>query len=413
MSPLEPATGTGARARRHLDALAELEAPLAYVDLDAFDANGATLLREAGHHQIRVATKSVRCDALIDRALDSDARFHGAMAFTVDEALHLSARGITDVLIGYPASEPAALRRLAEWLADHPDQQIRPMVDGPAQLDLLGEAGRAAGTEIACCIDVDAGWRPAGSHGPTIGPKRSSLHTPEQVLEVVRHARRTEGVRVDALMAYDGQIAGVGDDPPGRPVRARAIRLMQGRSLADLRERVPRIVAAVQAELASEGGLAIVNVGGTGSLSRIAGLVPATELTAGSGFYAPTLFDAYRHLQLQPAAFFVLPVVRRPARRVATLLGGGYIASGAAGPDRVPQAVFPEGLRLDGDEGAGEVQTPVLGEAAEGLGIGARVVLRHAKAGELCERFDRLHLVGGGELRGDALTYRGAGHTFL
>lgn len=401
------------RIAGHLAALADQPAPLAYVDLDAFDANGRELLREAGSQRIRVASKSVRCDALIDRALGLDERFHGAMAFTVDEALHLAGRGVRDVLIGYPSVEPTELRRLAEHLAAHPEQRIRPMVDAAAQLDRLAAAGRAAGTELLACLDLDAAWQPVGGRGPSIGPKRSPLHTARQALDVVRHARRTDGVRIDAVMAYDGQIAGVGDDPPGRPLRARAIQWMQGRSLTDLYDRVPRIVSAVQAELETDGGLALVNVGGTGSLSRIRDLAPATELTAGSGFYAPTLFDAYRHLDLQPAAFFVLPVVRRPARRVATLLGGGYIASGVAGPDRVPVPTYPAGLALDRDEGAGEVQTPVVGEAAEQLAIGDRVVLRHAKAGELCERFAELHLIAGGTRTGSVPTYRGAGHTFL
>ncbi|MEH3053630.1 MAG: alanine racemase [Patulibacter minatonensis] len=401
------------RAARHLEALADHPAPLAYVDVDAFDANGRTLLREAGGQRIRVASKSLRCDALLDRAIGLDDRIEGAMAFTVPEALHLASRGIDDVLLGYPSVEPRELRALAEWSAAHPQARIRPMVDAPEQLDRLGAAARAAGAQLHVCVDIDAGWRPVGRRGPSIGPKRSPLHTARQVLEVVRHARRTEGVRVDALMAYDGQIAGVGDEPPGRPLRARAIRWMQGRSLGDLHERVPSIVAAVEAELAGDGGLALVNVGGTGSLSRIRDLTNATELTAGSGFYAPALFDTYRHLELQPAAFFVLPVVRRPGRGVVTLLGGGYVASGAAGPDRLPALVHPADLTLNGDEGAGEVQTPVMGEAADRLAIGDRVVLRHAKAGELCERFSTLHLLSDYAHIGTASTYRGDGHTFL
>lgn len=402
-----------ARVQTHLRALADLEAPLAYVDLDAFDANGAALARAAGSQPVRIATKSLRCDALIDRAIGLEEQFRGAMAFTIDEALHLAARGIDDVLIGYPSAEPGPLARLAAWTAQRPDHRLRPMVDATEQLDRIAAAARAAGTEVAVCVDLDASWRPAGARGPAIGPKRSPLRTAEQVLAVVRHARRTEGVRIDALMAYDGQVAGVGDAPPGRPLRSRAIQLMQRQSLEDLYDRVPRIVAAVERELASDGGLRLVNVGGTGSLSRMRDLTAATELTAGSGFYAPALFDAYRHLDLQPAAFFVLPVVRRPGPSTVTVLGGGYVASGAAGPDRVPVPVFPEGLRLDRDEGAGEVQTPLSGAAARTLGIGDRVAFRHAKAGELCERFAALHLVRGSGLHGTVPTYRGAGLTFL
>jgi D-serine deaminase-like pyridoxal phosphate-dependent protein len=68
-------------------------------------------------------------------------------------------------------------------------------------------------------------------------------------------------------------------------------------------------------------------------------------------------------------------------------------------------------LKLDAREGAGEVQTPLLG--ASGLRVGDRVWFRHAKAGEMCERFDVVHLVAGGELVGSVPTYRGEGKTFL
>lgn len=401
------------RVRAHLSALADVPAPLAYVDLDAFDANGAALLRAAGQQPIRVASKSLRSEALLGRALGLDPRLHGVMAFTVREAIHLASRGITDVLIGYPASEPGELRALAEWLAEHPGHVIRPMVDDPAHIEALGGAARACGTEVRVCVDVDTSWRPIGRRGPAIGARRSPLRTPRQVVEFVRRARGIDGIRVDALMAYDGQIAGVGDAPPGRPLRGRAIGLMQRRSLAELHDRIPRIVEAVERELVGDGGLSLVNVGGTGSLSRMRDLTAATELTAGSGFYAPALFDGYRHLDLRPAAFFVLPVVRRPGRSVATVLGGGYVASGVAGPDRLPIPVHPGGLALDANEGAGEVQTPLLGKAARSLTVGDRVVFRHAKAGELAERFAELHLVEGDRWVQAAPTYRGAGLTFL
>ena len=138
-----------------------------------------------------------------------------------------------------------------------------------------------------------------------------------------------------------------------------------------------------------------------------------TELTAGSGFYAPTLFDSYRSLDLEPAAMFCLPVVRRPVGGVATLLGGGYVASGPASPANLPQPYLPGGLRFDRQEGAGEVQTPVAGAAAYKLRVGDRVYLRHAKAGELCERFDSLYLLAGNAIVDHVPTYRGEGQTFL
>ncbi|MDQ6810443.1 MAG: amino acid deaminase/aldolase, partial [Actinomycetota bacterium] len=159
--------------------------------------------------------------------------------------------------------------------------------------------------------------------------------------------------------------------------------------------------------------LEFVNGGGTGSLERTAAESAVTEVAAGSGLYAPTLFDAYRSFTPRPAALFALPVVRRPGPGVVTALGGGYLASGPADAARLPTPHLPRGLVLDAQEGAGEVQTPLLGAAADTLAIGDRVYFRHAKAGELCEHFATLHLLEGERIVEQAPTYRGEGQCFL
>lgn len=403
-----------ARALDHLRALEPQTPPLAYVDLDAFDANAASIVEQAGSLPVRVASKSVRVTELIDRALASSPQLRGTMAFTVREALHAAGHGVDDVLIAYPSVDEPALADLAAFLRDHPAQVVRPMVDSLEAVALVGAAARAAGTIVPVCVDVDTSWRPLGGRGPTIGARRSPLRSADDVAAFIRDAASIEGVRVDALMAYDAQIAGVGDAPLGRPLRGLAIRAMQRSSLSELTARLPQIIEAARTEIARHGwSLDLVNIGGTGSLTRASGISGATELTSGSGLFAPTLFDAYRHLDLQPAAFFVLPVVRRPGPGVATVLGGGYVASGPAGDDRLPTPVWPPGLTLDANEGPGEVQTPLRGAAAESLRVGDLVVFRHAKAGELCERFDRVHLVRGTTYVGSAPTYRGEGFTFL
>lgn len=403
-----------ARALDHLRALEQHTAPLAYVDLDAFDANAASIVAQAGTLPVRVASKSVRVTELIDRALASSPQFRGVMAFTVREALHVADQGIDDVLIAYPSADASALADLAAFLRDHPAHVVRPMVDSLEAVHLVGAAARAAGTIVPVCIDVDTSWRPLGGRGPMIGARRSPLRTAADVTAFIREVATVEGVRVDALMAYDAQIAGVGDAPLGRPLRGLAIRAMQAQSLSELSLRLPQVIEAARAEVARHGwSLDLVNIGGTGSLTRASKIAGATELTSGSGLFAPTLFDTYRHLDLEPAAFFVLPVVRRPAAGVATVLGGGYVASGPAGADRLPTPVWPPGLTLDANEGPGEVQTPLLGSSADGLQVGDLVIFRHTKAGELCERFARVHLVRGTAYVGSAPTYRGEGLTFL
>jgi D-serine deaminase-like pyridoxal phosphate-dependent protein len=388
--------------------------PFAFVDLDALRRNAEALLAQAGPLPIRVASKSVRSLAVLRLIVDLDPRFRGLLAFTAPEALHLVANGFEDVVVAYPTVDRTAIAEIARLEAESPGRGPVLMVDDRPHLDLIEGAIGTGPARVRVCLDLDAGWWPLGARGPRIGPKRSPVHDAARARRMAEEIEARPGTRLAGLMAYEGQIAGVGDRIPGRPLRSASIRFMQSRSERDLGRRLPGIVAATREVVASSGGeLEFVNGGGTGSLARTAALGVVDELTAGSGFYAPALFDNYRSLDLEPAASFCLPVVRRPTGGIATLLGGGYVASGPAGPDRLPEPFLPGGLRLDRQEGAGEVQTPVSGQAAYSLRVGDRVYLRHAKAGELCEHFDRLYLVEGDGIVDEVPTYRGEGKAFL
>ncbi len=395
-------------------ATAALDPPFAVVDLEAFRANAHDMLRRAAGRPIRLASKSIRCRALLERTLASDPGFRGTLAFTLPEALWLADRGLRDLVVAYPTADRAALRALA---ARADDAGIAVMVDDVAQLDLIDAAiraargGAAAGGDappIRVCVDVDASWRPLGGR-VHVGVRRSPLHAPEQVAALAREIVARPGLRLAGLMAYEAQIAGLGDRPPGRPLLGLALRAVQRASARELAERRAAIVAAAEAVAPLE----FVNGGGTGSIESTAAEPAVTEIAAGSGLYGPTLFDAYSRFSPLPAALFALPVVRRPGRGVVTALGGGYLASGSGDRARLPRPVLPAGLKLDGREGAGEVQTPLRGAAADRLRIGDRVWLRHAKAGELCERFAALHLVEGDRVVETVPTYRGEGQCFL
>jgi D-serine deaminase-like pyridoxal phosphate-dependent protein len=384
-------------------ATSQLDAPFAVIDLDAFDRNAADLLRRAGGTPLRLASKSVRCRALIERALA--AGLQGILAFTLPEALWLAGHGHSDLVVAYPTVDRTALRALAAGPCD----RVTIMADCREHLDLAVEAVReGGGGPILIALDVDAGWWPLGGR-IRFGARRSPVRTPDQAAALAREVLARPELRLDGLMSYEAHIAGVGDRPPGRPLMGAAIRAMQR---ASLRELAPRRAAVVEA-VSAVAPLRFVNGGGTGSVERTAREPAVTEVAAGSGLYGPTLFDAYTSFSPTPAALFALPVVRRPDARTATALGGGYPASGAAGRDRLPAPHRPAGLRLDRQEGAGEVQTPLRGPGAAGLRVGDTVWMRHAKAGELCERFNSLHLVRGGELAGEVPTYRGEGECFL
>ena len=382
---------------------ASIEAPFAFVDLDAMWANAIDMLQRADGKPIRVATKSLRCRPLIASALENDPGFRGLMTFALAETLWLWELGFEDLLLAYPTADRQELSRLAA--IDDPGRPVV-VVDSTEHLDLI-ESAANGGAPIRVCIEIDLSFWTAGGR-VKIGTKRSPIRTPEQAVELAREIERRPGFELAGLMGYEGHIAGVGDNPKER-VRAEVIRRMRKSSVGDIRERRAAIVEAVSKVTP----LGFVNGGGTGSLELTAAESAVTELAAGSGFYAPTLFDHYSSFKLRPAAMFALPVVRRPAPGWVTLLGGGYLASGPADDYRLPSPYLPLGLELDSMEGAGEVQTPVQGAAAARLKPGDRVYMRHAKAGELCERFESLYLVSEGRIVDQVPTYRGEGRCFL
>ncbi|MFG2499015.1 amino acid deaminase/aldolase [Streptomyces sp. NPDC048441] len=399
-------TSRAADRARYDRATAHLDAPLAIVDLEAFDANADDLVRRAGGKPIRVASKSVRCRALLERVLARDG-FAGIMSFTLAESLWLARSGFDDVLLAYPSADRAAFAELA---ADPKlASSVTVMVDDPAQLRLIDEARDGGREEVRVCLELDTSYKVLGGK-VRIGALRSPLHSPVQVAALARAVARRPGFRLVGVMAYEGHVAGVGDAVAGHPARSRAIRLMQTAARKELAARRAQTIRAVRAVAPD---LEFVNGGGTGSVQHTAAERAVTEIAAGSGLYVPRLFDNYTSFSGRPAALFAQPVVRRPGVGTVTVLGGGYPASGAAGPDRSPVPYLPEGLRYDPQEGAGEVQTPLLGAPADDLLIGDKVWFRHAKAGEMCERFDALHLVEGDRVTATVPTYRGEGHTFL
>ncbi|MFJ8142807.1 amino acid deaminase/aldolase [Streptomyces sp. NPDC096013] len=387
------------RATEHLDP------PFAVVDLDAFDANTTDLARRAaGQATIRLASKSVRSRALIQRAVQQQG-YRGILAFTLPEALWL-AEDNSDVVIGYPTTDRTALKRLAA--DERTAARVTLMVDSIAQLDFIDDVVGTSRPALRVCIDLDASLELAGGR-LHLGPYRSPVHTPRQAAALARAVQYRVGFHLAGIMSYEGQIAGLGDNQPGSPLKRAAIRAMQRLSANELADRRAAAVAAVQAVAPLE----FVNGGGTGSIEQTASEHVITEIGAGSGLYGPGLFDFYRRFRPRPAAYFVMSVVRRPTTRIATVLGGGWIASGPPGLDRQPTLSWPPGLRMNPREGAGEVQTPVLGSAAHGLRLGDHVWFRHAKAGELCERVNTLHLVSGADIVEQVTTYRGEGHAFL
>jgi D-serine deaminase-like pyridoxal phosphate-dependent protein len=390
-------------ARRLTDAISALDdaaAPMVVVDLDAFDVNADDLVARAAGTPVRVASKSLRVPALLQRALAHEG-FAGVLAYNLREALWLVEHGIsTDVVVAYPTVDRGAVRRL---LADEAAlAAITLMVDDPVHLDLVDKVRVATQAPVRVAIDVDAGLKLGRSH---VGPKRSPLHDPEQVAAFARHVVDRPGFTLVGVMTYEGQVAGVPDDVPHQRAKSMVVRRLKAASMTQLADR-RRAIARTLGELVE---LEFWNGGGSGSIEATAADPAVTEVAAGSGLLVPTLFDHYQSFRPRPAAYYGLPVVRHPSEGIVTVAGGGFIASGPTGKDRAPTPWAPPGLHLTGLEGAGEVQTPLTGPGAADLAIGDWVWFRHAKAGELAEHTNLVHLVSGDAVVDTVPSYRGLG----
>lgn len=403
--------------------LADVSAPVAVLDVKALSYNTGSLLRRAGGKPIRVASKSIRCKEVL-RAVLAQPGFAGILGFTLPEALWLAgdpSGAFTDIVVAYPSADAHALRELA---ADPVAcARVTLMVDSTEQLEWMAAvlAQTSPASPVRLCLDLDASWRPAvgGRALAHIGVHRSPLRTgADAVALALAVVGFTSGkaplFTLVGIMAYEAQVAGLQDTPRTANkmadlAKSAVLQQIQRSSMAEIIHRRGNVVAAVR----NVTDLEFVNGGGTGSLELTTADSSVTELAAGSGLFGPTLFDGYSRFSPAHAVGFAVPVVRRPAPDIVTVLGAGWIASGPPGADRSPVPVHPAGLALISTEGAGEVQTPLRGAAAAQLRMGEKVWFRHAKSGEVCEHVDALEMLDAGQRVGSVLTYRGEGKAFV
>lgn len=381
--------------------------PFAYLDRDLLDLNIRRIAAAAGSKTIRIASKSIRSVETLRYILNADDRFEGVMCYSAEEACFLAEKGFDNLLLGYPTWQESGIERLVEWIGE--GRRIVFMTDCLEHVERIEGIARARGVRVPLCLDIDMS---SDYPGLRFGVWRSPLSGWDSVRPVAERIVRSGSVWLEGVMGYEAQIAGVGDNVPGAALKNGLIRLLKKRSIREVAARRKAVVENLRSMGAAPG---LVNAGGTGSLASSREEEVVTELTAGSGFYSPGLFDDYRGFRYAPAAGFAVEVVRRPRADIVTCMGGGYVASGAAERSKLPRPFLPEGLELMPLEGAGEVQTPLRrkGDSELALALGDPVFFRHAKAGELCERFDSLYVISNGAVVDRYATYRGMGENFL
>ncbi|NDI36090.1 amino acid deaminase/aldolase [Chengkuizengella sediminis] len=379
--------------------------PFAFLDVDLLDDNISQILGHSLNKKIRIASKSIRSVPILERIMEKSERFQGVMCYSAPEAVFLSEHGFDDLLLGYPITNTDYITSIVEQIRE--GKQITFMVDCFKHIKLIESIVKDEDIKIPVCIDVDMSLVYPNFR---FGVYRSPLRSIHEIHQLIYTIQQSKQLKLDGLMGYEAQIAGVGDQVKGKPLTNSVVQLLKKQSIEQIKEKRAEIIDSIKEYDLS---FRFVNGGGTGSLASTCKEEVITEVTVGSGFFSPLLFDSYKEFQYKPAAGFALDIVRKPKENIFTCTGGGYVASGATGKDKLPAPYLPEKTKLHSLEGAGEVQTPILYKGKENLDIGDPIFFRHSKSGELCERFNQLYCISNGEIVDEYLTYRGAGKCFL
>ncbi len=386
-------------------AFAGTSLPFAWLDVSRLEANALAIAARAGDKKVRIASKSVRSVEVLRMIFALSPKFQGLMCFTGPEAVWLSQSGFDDLLIAYPVFQKEQLAAICGEVKK--GKKLICMIDSAEHVRQLDAVASASNVILPVCIDLDMSIDPPGIH---FGVYRSPINTVEKALALHRVIKQAKHLRLNSLMGYEAQVAGLGDRIPGQKLKNIVIRMLKRRSIKLVAARRKAVVEALVKDGAK---FEIVNGGGVGSMEFTRDEAVVTEIAAGSGFFQSHLFDYYDNFRHEPAAGFAVEIVRQPQPGMWTCHGGGYIASGSIGQEKVPLPYLPVGAKLHPNEGAGEVQTPIVYEGLEQLQLGYPVFFRHSKAGELCERFNQLVLIKDGKVNGAVNTYRGDGKCFL
>lgn len=386
-------------------ALKDVPKPCAFLHEPSLNENIEAILEMSGDKKIRIASKSIRSIAVLEKIMAYSDRFQGLMCFTASEASYLYEKGFDDLLVAYPVWDENQLRTVCKLIKQ--GATITLMIDSVEHLKRLEEMAKKESGRFLVAIDFDLSTSFPGLH---FGVYRSPIRSVADLTRLIEKIKESDYVKLDGLMGYEAQIAGVVDNAPGQSIKNLLVRLLKKRSVKDISKKRSEIMKALNREGVQ---LRFINGGGTGSLQTTKKDAGITEVTAGSGFYQSHLFDKYKDFILNPAVGFAVEITRKPENQIYTCAGGGYVASGSAGKDKLPEIFFPEGASLIANEGVGEVQTPVRYSGPINLKHGDPIIFRHSKAGELCERFHYLYVIKDSQVVEKITTYRGEGKCFL
>lgn len=377
----------------YCEVLRDRHLPAAYIDMNLFERNIRTVLHHSGGKDLRVDARVLRCPALIERVMRSNARFHSAACATIAEAIPLAQQqDISDVLVMFPTVDPAALARVCRATAD--GYTILLTTDSPRHLEPLAHAAQKADVTVGVCLEMDTSVNLPSLKGPG---RRTPLRNIDALLNLVTEIEDTARLEFRGLLIFDTRRSNLAE-------RSRAA-LGQGRGRTDTamgrRRRILKrredVVEALQALGYSS---AFVNCSGDAGLDVNAHDGSITEITVGPALLG--LDPSVRHGI--PAAGYCAEIMRQPGETLYACRGDNLFGPHITDPNFLPQPYLPPGATLDPLAGAGDGQLPI--RYVGPLSIGDAVFLHPDNVADLCERFDRLLLVQDGRIIDEVETFR-------
>lgn len=262
----------------------ELVTPVLTLDLDAFERNASAISGYLRDHGVawRPHAKGHKSPILARRQIELGAI--GITVAKVSEAEVMVEGGIGSILVVTPQATRERLDRVAEL---NRSAEVIVPVDSPIQVQLAGEAARAAGVTIPVVIEVDIGMARCG-----VLPGTPSLLLATQVAA-------TEGLRFAGVFGYEGHLLRAWPEEE-------KVRLIE--------EGLGRLVSTAKQIEAAGIPVPIVTAGGTGSYRYSAKVAGITELEAGGGCMMDLMYSEDCHVTgLEFALTVRAMVVSRPA----------------------------------------------------------------------------------------------------
>src|SRR5262249_23609698 len=142
-----------------------------------------------------------------------------------------------------------------------------------------------------------------------LGVRRSSIRNIDDLKDRLWFIQRKQYINLAGIMLYEAQVAGLADKGPWSSYQNPVKRKIKAISIPKVEEFRQQSLELIRQEGFNP---EIINGGGTGSIFTSTKDQTLTEVTVGSGFLCPHLFSYYQGLDLTPAAFFAIQVVRQP-----------------------------------------------------------------------------------------------------